>query len=1378
MATVAATKTISFKAPYTGASFQSLTGLLMGRDGYISGGETADDTVVVTVQPTVFLQRGLVVQSLVAATGIPVPTADEPWFLLASTPDDDPDSGAIFTATADLATAASSVIVAFKTNGTWTNSVGVNVATAGERDSEVGSEEDLGITDLRTLAGVVSSITAYKGLLVDPTGKRRTLRTPSTSSAASLTESPMRPNSLFDRNDHVVLRQLESFSPDLRTIIGGAIGPAPAESLIESGASVDRPSHFAKRGGAIGEQWWAWGNGTDLKILGGPGGEGFAISVLLVGTAITSTYVAGQRSSDDAVLVLYVDSADLRLVSFNATTGTLIDAAVTLEALPGQISHVRAVLDRNEMLHITFEHDEVRQQVYYTRVRITTGAQFGTADVSPRIINGSDSGSNDTWPSIGVDRLGVVTVAHIRGAGTNEFGDLVVAAIDQNGDTVSQNVILASSDIGVDPGPTLSPTGYPGVGASALAFTNVRRTSVVVTPHDEVYVFTIGLSTGTDPDFILVHSPSFQEDHGFELINVTPQLTTANYGIVALDAAVGEAGEIYLCHKRSNTTSTRTRLIEHTFATPLLRDGKVPAPIWGEEQFVDVASVDTFEDLHVSKGSLGEFVVSYMIATTATIAQRAPLSDSVDVISGVYSTPGLPQRHPKDIYLGTWSVPKSASTTLDGHDPRLEVFSTRSKKMNYPILVGQKGDFQGFGSLAQAVERANRDGGGEIILRPGVHRTISGLSVGHGISIRGEGAASIIAESSTGLITFAGRPSFSVTVAGNVLTDTGGSEDLAAARPGDMISLDTSGLHVVVRNLGPNPSTGLPRVVVEDGAAGVPVGTSAYVYASGARLENVTLISTTAAAQAVFQYCHRPILRNVRVEGPTSTAVIFTKCDEALIDGLDLTGVTNTDADRSLWIESSSGVVVRGVKFADGKGKFYIASTAEDLHVIGCSSDGADASKVIYEIGAGRTSPVFMSSCEGRISGVGADFAFLITNTGRRLRQPEGLGQLEFEDDNTRASTITDDGIKLSSAAHKQFDGVATDIITDAVNERLLTGGDTMTGDIVMDLGANLYTSGASADSAVGADGAAVDRFAIFANAIQAAGDISFKTDQTYDLAADAIRPTRSFTRYLDVGGGVDAGYPAALIATPVAGGSELLTKWSGNGGDPFASSVGIDYWGGLRRYGAYMHEEWDTTAVDANKWTTTGGGSTTFSGNHTISCNAPAGVGNRQIVHNNFAVLTANRPRFLSNGYSNLGGDDRIYIGWLGCFFIYDPQQIETAPGAGSINWWIRIGATAGTPGGGQDIDLGVPFTMSAIETQSLEMAIVANNKLAWRIGGYEQATANDFSGGYSGVITTVANPIADPGSVFFKCTNDSATPGLYFRNDFIESYECRRPF
>lgn len=1034
---VSATKTVSFKSPYTGATFQRLSGLLMGQDGYISGGATSDDGVTVTVAPVTILQRGVAAQSLVSAAGIAVPAVPEPWFVLAAIPDDDPDSGVSFAVTADLGTAAQSVIVAFKSNGVWVNPVGVDVRAAGERDSDSGGEEDLGISDLRSTAGVITSMRAFKGLVVDPSGKRRVLRTPAGNSARILNQTPVRPNSVFDRNDHVVLRQLEPFSPEVKTIIGGALRPNPGLLTLDAGAGVSRPSYYAKRGGAPGEQWWAIGNGINLKIKGGPAGEAFALTTLLSGGTITSTLIVGQRASDSAVLLLYVDGLNLRLVSFHPTTGAVVNGAVTLESLAGQISHVRAVLDRSEKLHITFDHDEgPHKQVYYTKRGVLTGGSFGVSEVAPKIINGVDTGSNDTWPSIGVDRHGMVTVAHIRGTGLNEFGNMVVASIDQSGNTVSQDLIFAASDVGVDGGP-LSGNGYPGVGASFLAFLNVRRTSVVVTPHDEVYVFTIGLSAGVLPDYLLAHSPSFKRDHGFKLINVAPKVAVAGYGIAALDAEAGESGEIFLAHKRENTGLPRTRIIHHTFSTPLIKDGKVPSPIWGEEQFEDVASVDSFQDLVVRRGPLGEFVVNYMITTSAKAAQRAPLSDGVSIIGGVTAIPGPPQRHPKDVYLGTWSVPKVLSATLDGHSKRLEVFSARPKKMNYPILVGQNGDFQGFGSLAEAVAQTDKNGGGEIILRPGVHRLLSALTLRSGVSIRGEGAASIIADAA-GAVGGGGRPITTVTISGNVLTDTGGLFDLAEARSGDVIDMATSGRHVVVRNLGPHPISGEPRVLVENSAAGVPVGATAHLHASGIRLENLTILQTALSFITVgIFYAYRPMLRNIAIEGPTSNAIILQNCIEALVDGVDLTRVVNTDADTSMYLDICTGPMIRGAKFADGKGRLHIEDTSQDVHLVGCSSDGANSTKVIYDILGTRTTPVFMSSCEGRVSGSPASLAFLITNVGRRIRQPEGGGQLEFEDDNTRASTIVDDGIKLSSVSQKEFNSVTKDVITGAVNERV-----------------------------------------------------------------------------------------------------------------------------------------------------------------------------------------------------------------------------------------------------------------------------------------------------------------------------------------------------
>jgi len=1098
MTTVAATKTISFKSPYTGASFQELTGLLMGQDGYISGGLTTDGGGLVTVQPTVFLQRGLVVQSLVAATAIPVPTAAEPWFVIASSADDDPDSGAIITATADLASAASAVVIAYKTNGVWSNTASVNVAAAAARDSEVGVEDGGGLRDVRDAAGLITSFEAYKAGLVDATGRRRMLRTPAGLAARAFTQAPFRPNSLFDRNDHVVLRQLDRSSSEIRTIIGAAVGPNPALTALETGASVTTPSHVAKRGGGLNDQWWAWGNAGNLRIQGGPAGAGFVAATLLAGGTITSTCLAGQRALDGAVLLLYVDGVDLRLVSFNPGSGVLANAAVSLTALPGQISRVRAVLDPSDLLHIVFEYDAgALQQAYYAKVRTTTGGTFGQAEVAPRVVHASDVATNNTWPSLGIDRSGTVTVAYVRGTAPDEFGDLVVVTISQAGTNVSRKLILAASDVGVDPGPTMSLTGYPGVGAAALAFLNLRKTSVVVTPHDEVYVFTIGLQTGTLPKHTLVYSPSFKQDHGFEIINVMPGIPTNDLSVVDLDVAAGEGGEIFLCQKLEDIPGNEIPFLDYTFSTPLLASGRVEPPTSGS--FIEKpASVDSFRGLRVTRGPLGEFVVSYMVATTAKFAQRAALGDALTVIDGVASTFNTLRRHHEDVYLGTWSVPKGATATLDGHSRRFDIFNTRPKKMNYPILVGQHGDFQGFNSLTQAVAQAARDGGGQIVLRPGVHRLNAALTIPGGISLCGEGASTISAESSSGICSFRGRAACTVTISGNTLTDTGTEYDLSFARPGDVVLMATSGFHVVARNLGPHPSTGLARIVVENGAAGVPAGATAALYAAGARLENLTLLLQVSSVTPVgFYSTYRSIIRNVRLEGPTTGGILFEDSYQPTIDGLDLSDVINTDANTSLYLVTSSHALVRGVKLQDGKGRFRIGQEAYDTHVINCASDNSDATKVIYTVDAGRTSPVYMSNCEGRINGLDADLAYVITNVGKRMRLPEGGGALELEDDNTRASTIVDDGIRLTSATHKESDGVSKDTITDAVNERVKVGGDTMTGPLVFAAGdervkvAGDTMTGALLPNASGLDlGSLANRWDVFAGVVDASGAV------------------------------------------------------------------------------------------------------------------------------------------------------------------------------------------------------------------------------------------------------------------------------------------------
>ena len=1156
MATVAASKTISFRSPYTGATFQGFSGLLVGRDGYISGGQTTDDGVTITVEPTTFVQRGLVVSSL-ADAAIPVPVAAEPWFVIAATPDDDPDSGALFTVTTDLAMAAASVVVATRANGAWVNPSAVNIAGAAERASDAGGEVDLGIYDVKSIGGSVNSIAAYKGLVVDPSGRRVRLRNDSANSARALSATPPRPNIWFDRDDHVVLRQVEPFSAEMKTVIGGAIGASAAAITLDSGAGVTGASFFAKRGGSVAEQWWAWGNAADLNIKGGPAGEAFGVTTLLSGTSISQTWVAGQRASDSAVVVLYVDDLDLRMVSFNATTGVQIDAPVTLESLPGQTSHVRATLDKNERLHVVFEHDEgPRHQVYYTKVGIALSPLFGVADVTPRIVNGSDSGLNDTWPSIGVDRKGAAFVAHIRGAGFDEFGDLVVVSLDPEGDPVTEDVVSASGDIGIDDG-DIGPFGtiaFPGRGAVQTPMDNLRQASVVVTPHDEIYVFTIGYTAGLRR-FVLAYGPGFDLEHGSKALNVLPRLVDNDYGYVTLAADAGEAGEIFLALKREDLVSTETTLEAVTLPTPLLTSGRMSTPLWKEG--IDLAgSVDAFDNLHVRRGPTGEFVVSYRLGTAGKTRQCAAYGSPAAGGLGLLTWP-IPQRHPKDLYLGTWSVPKDSAAVIDGFGKRFQIFNARPKKMNYPVLVGQNGDYQGFNSIAEAWTAVSHQGGGEVVLRSGIHRAPSGLNLyGGGVSVRGEGSAVVIAESADGFGTTGGfSGGCTVSVSGNVVAETLG-DDLKVVRAGDVIELDTSGRHAVLRNLGRDVS-GFTALLLEDNDSGAPVGTTAWHYASGVRFENldIRLLVSAPTAWGILA-ANRPILRNVTLSGPTTGGIVFNECLDLLIDGLDLRDVVNTDADNSLFIDDSPGGVIRGVRLADGKGKLELANT-EHLTLIDCTTDGADPTKVIYNI-LNRTTPLLMTNCSGRISAAPADLAYVITNVGKRIRQPEGGGALELEDDNTRASSITDDGIKLTSGSHQEFNSTTKDVVTAAVNERVRVAGDTITGVLVPSVGGLDF-------------GSLTNRWDLFAVNLDVSGDIVPTVS-----GGNVGSPTNRWDAFL---GTMDISGLVTGDVTPNASGQDLgslTNRW-----DLFAATADIS---GVQTFGS-DHKHTDLRVHDVPLW-------------------------------------------------------------------------------------------------------------------------------------------------------------------------------------------------
>ncbi len=950
---VAATKTVSGKLPYTGKTFQQLAQKLLGGDGYMSGGATSDVGGSVFVDPVTFAQRGIIASTTVTSGGIPVPTAAEPWFVLAAIPDDNPDSGVLFSVTADIAAAAAAVVVAFKTAGRWQTPVSTDIAGAGLRNSETGLETGWEVRPTIDGSGILTSVDVFKGLLVDVDGNRRRPPADATANNGSLAAAltPIRPHPTRVRTDHVVLRQRESYSPEIVQLIG-ATGTTTDVNPITLGTvttPAGRAGYYAKRGGGLADQWWAWSDAITLKAQGGPAGEGFgAVTVLTAGATIRETWVVGQRFADSAVVLLYIEGAVLKMVSINPTTGAVVDAAVTIANTGGQISHMRALLDINETAHITFESVGATQQIYYMSCEIAA-ASFGTADVSVRIVAGSPTASNDTWPSIGITRRGIVTVAYIQGAGADEFGDLLVATIDQ-GITTDMKLIAASTDAAIDDSTFVSGEVYGGDGYVPTVLADVRRTAVVVDPYDEVYVLTLGEIAGPNVVYVLLHRDGFKEEHGADLLNIATPIAGAAYD--ALAAVCGEQGEMIVATKDVSGGNV-TELTWWTLNPRPLDDGRMGPPTLlrvGSDTIDGRVETSGFDDLHIAPGPTGGFVVNYVLDLDVLTADLPTLGNEILA------------PHPRDVHLGRWIVPPDTGTTVDASSPDFGIFNTRPKRMNFPFLVGEGGDWQGHNSLREAARWAQRLAA-EIVIRPGTY-TLEGPIAFNG-RVRGEGQAVLIADSALPgeIIMGGGATAVTASVAGNLVT----ALVEADPGPGSLIDLNVSGRHTVLRNLGPAVGGGI-RILVADNDAGPPVGTVMSLFNGGVSIENLTMILLGGYATVIRALgCYQPTLRGLRIEG--LGGVLLEKCISPLIDGMDLTKLTNATGQSGLRLIGGDGALIRNVKMADGFGRILIDNDCQNPHLVTCHTDGADPTQVAYEIAAGRTTLALFTGCSGLVLG-------------------------------------------------------------------------------------------------------------------------------------------------------------------------------------------------------------------------------------------------------------------------------------------------------------------------------------------------------------------------------------------------------------------------
>jgi hypothetical protein len=1033
--TVAAQKSVSFKAPFAGLTFQSLTRLILGRDGYLSGGAVSDNGTLITVQPFTVVQRGIIVQSTATITTLPVPEGDEPWYLLVAVPDDDPDSGVVVTATSDVLAAKNGTVLAFKANGVWQTPRPIDVKGVDERIAPESGVE-VGLDARVVLDGdVVDQFVVGAGAVVDPDGVRRALPLlPDSTEAARF--SPLAAHPQRDRIDFFALRQREPFSPELVHLQGGSLGLESGPSATVTKTTTQRLAYYAARGETAASQWFAWGDSTDLQIQAGPGGEGFAEETLLTGgDTIANVWLPGQRESDGAVLVLYTDGTSLRVASFNPATGAVVNAPVTIDTQANAITHVRGVMDGAGRLHVVFEHDDGSvQQIYYTRVQAES-ANFGVADVTPRYAGGTATARNDTFPSIAVDRAGKAHIVYASGTGTDTHGNFVHIVLDQSGDPESTTSFSGLTGAGYQADPN------DRLGFIDQIYSDFRRPRVVVTPHDEVYAVMIGSPQGGDTSsHLLLYSPTFRARLGFDMVNVVASLDGAAVGC---DLVANDTGDLRIVVvSNDGLTQVRAIGIDTVFAP----DGLIGSwQLFDQTLQEDVAGTpsDQTSELLVARGPDGDF--AYSFALSSAIFRKYP-SFSTAPLSRTRATP-----HPKDVYLSGYRAPSNSIGALPTNDGRFGVFHVPPKRALHPFVVSDRGGrFHGFDGLHEAVREASREGG-TIEVRPGFYSFESGpfatIKLGSHVSLRGDGR--VLFEGCT--IQAAASASFVIdSFAGNVLQST---ERLAGILEGDVLNLTGTGgtgLHRVRRVLPPE-GVFLTKILLDNSTAAddEPGGTTFEVWPTGIGIENLTLRS----AVVQLSECYAPSIRGLTVVGTRITGQVLslTDCQVPLVDNIEALGLDTlgADADTALiLLDGGNGAVVRNVRMRDGDGKVVrITADCQSPHLVDVTGDRSDTTKKLFAISSGRTTPVYMTGCDGRSDDLDQS---VIEPVAPVLRVSPDGGALALEDDNTRAAAgIADDRIKLTSPTAQQFNGTVADVVTGAVNQRVRTAGDTMTGNLV-----------------------------------------------------------------------------------------------------------------------------------------------------------------------------------------------------------------------------------------------------------------------------------------------------------------------------------------
>ena len=1044
---MAITKTVSFQGPYIGKTFQDLAKSVVGRDGYLGGAAASDDGTNITLQPYSFLQAGIVCSQDAVST-LPAPSGPQPWFVIVSVIDDDPSTGVLLQATNNVSQLGAAVVVAYKLNGRWRNPVPITVA--GVRDADRQSKgRDAGFQTAATVSGgVVTAFEVGRGRAVDAAGERRDF--------GGTQFAPLRPGFDWGRNDHLILRKREAGS-EVILALGNANGGLVdgAFTSVDAGALVSRPSLCAKRGGGFVAVAYAWGNGNALRLVTALEASATSlvgvqpVAVYTGGATIANVWIAGQRTADGAIVVVFTEGNNVKVAAFSAVDASTINPPLRIDTQPNACLRLRAKLDLDGYLHVVYQHNEggapPNQQIYYVKCSVASSS-FGAPAITPRLVNGVNSTNNDTWPSVDVDRRRQVHIAYTTGTAANDFGQLRYVALDQNGSVLTR---ATYATYGHEP----DPTDLTGIVDGSSLIDNVQRPQVIVTPHDEVNIFLISKRLGyASADQVALFNPAFLSRLGFSIIVLSglfPASAAGTDALISLGATCDELGQLLVMANWSAAGLLYARLDTILAPFGVLQDSYLEQP---SAPLVQMGNGGP--ELILASGPAGDLLFGVLDGTNASIGLAGAKT------SGLPNTP-----HPNDVYLGGSEIDAGAKvgTTLDLPEQSYQTFRVRPKRMSYPVIVGDDGDYQGYASLTDALTVANRTGG-HVVARGGNHRLVAPLVLRSGVRLEGEGHVTLeLAQAAPagGWIQLGTMPApltcsvSNVIGLGSVVTLAGAPPLRSNIRAGDLCEfLDPGGT-----------SAGLFRVrrILDDtrfAVDGTPNGVEVVIYACGVELQNVSVISQgidQAAPLVMATALYGGLIERVKLAGSMASAIAALRmsyCRESAARAVDVLSVSSGSESYGIQMDFGSDNLIERALLGDESGTYLkLEATTQNPRVLNCGSAGADQAR--YQIDGPRTGPVFMAACAGRVDG---DVANVVTHVGKVITAVSGrsspAGALQFQDENTllyQAGAPLD--LTAPSASGAQFNGATPRIIVPSVNERLLRAGDAMTGELgVVDL--------------------------------------------------------------------------------------------------------------------------------------------------------------------------------------------------------------------------------------------------------------------------------------------------------------------------------------